>query len=63
MSSRRDYKTLFFACLIGMFVKILGNVVLVPRMAVNGIVLSNALLYGSNVGFLALMLRNDVRSN
>jgi peptidoglycan biosynthesis protein MviN/MurJ (putative lipid II flippase) len=57
LSSRRDYSTLLFAGLVGLAVKLVGNVVLVPWISIKGLALSNALFYGFSGAFLLAMVK------
>ena len=57
VSSRHNYTTLAILGVVGLGVKLAGNVVLVPWMAINGLVLSNALVYASTCVLLAIAVK------
>ncbi len=57
VTSRHNYTTLVGLSVVGLAVKLLGNAVLVPRMAINGLVLSNALVYASTCVLLAIAVK------
>lgn len=56
-SSRTDYLVLFFSAAISLTVKVIGNLILVPRIGLNGLVLVNGLVYGSSAVFLYAVTR------
>lgn len=57
--SQRRYHLVFFSALIGCAAKIVGNMMLVPVLGVNGIALGTALVYASTAAFFwyALIVR------
>lgn len=57
VSSQHNYMALLYAGIIGVVVKFVGNVLLVPWMALNGLVLVNGLVYGATAVFLYLTVR------
>jgi putative peptidoglycan lipid II flippase len=57
ISSSHSYGTLAFLGFIGLIVKILGNATLVSRMGLNGLVLTNTLVYGVNFTVLAVAMK------
>ncbi len=57
VSSRHQYTTLFVAGLVALGVKIGTNAVLIPWFGLDGLVLSNALVYGATAGFLAVTVK------
>lgn len=63
VSSRRDYTILSFLALTGLVVKLISNAVLVPWIALKGLVLANAVVYGLNAIFLAAIIKSDKRTN
>lgn len=58
LSSRNQYLALTFSGVIGVLVKPLVNVFLVPRMGVGGIALSSAIGYVATSAYMAVRLRN-----
>jgi len=56
VSSSRNYVVLSVVGAICLIVKIIGNAVLVPFMALNGLVMTNAIIYGLNAMLLAAVV-------
>jgi peptidoglycan biosynthesis protein MviN/MurJ (putative lipid II flippase) len=57
VSSRQHYGVLFVSGVLGLVSKLIGNAALVPLAGLNGLMLSNAFVYGVTGAFLVLMIK------
>ena len=57
ISSKHNYNSLAVCGFLGLVVKLISNAVLVPWMALNGLVLANAVTYGCNTVLLGVMAK------
>jgi putative peptidoglycan lipid II flippase len=55
--SQRKYRLIFWSGVIGCAGKIVGNILLVPALGINGIALAATLVYGLNAAFFRFSLR------
>ena len=55
--SQRRYKLIFWSGVIGCAGKVIGNILLVPALGINGIALAATFVYGFNAVFFCLSLR------
>jgi putative peptidoglycan lipid II flippase len=57
--SQRKYRLIFWSGVIGCVGKVVGNIVLIPALGINGIALAATFVYGLNACFFWLSLRRS----
>jgi peptidoglycan biosynthesis protein MviN/MurJ (putative lipid II flippase) len=63
VSSNHSYKVLSLSGLTGLIVKVITNVVLIPWIGLNGLVLANAFVYAFNLTFLLVVMKSGKLQN